>query len=72
MAMITHPEQVQRAINSKFAHAPPSRPPQPPTPSHPPLNVGCASLATRLHIQHWEGGRRGAGGAWQLLSLTTD
>ena len=56
MAMITQPEQAQRAIDSKFAPAPPIDPPQPPTPSHPPLNVGCASLATRLHIQHWEGG----------------
>ena len=52
MAMITQPEQAQRAIDSKFAPAPPIDPPQPPTPSHPPLNVGCVSLATRLHIQH--------------------
>ena len=75
MAMITHPEQVQHAINSKFAHAPPSRPPTTPPPFLP--------LST-LDVFHWppgstsniergvEGGREGDGSSCRCPQIHSD
>ena len=61
MAMITHPEQVQRAINSKFAHAPPSRPPTTPHPLPPPSQCWMCFTGHQAPHPTLGGGLKGGG-----------